>query len=505
MLKGIRKIATDRGLPLLVISVSLLWIVSATAQVYETSPANLPLARDGHSPFVKIAEDAMPAVVNISAEQVTKVEAQPFEFRGPFEEFFKKFFQVPPPLEEKRHILGSGFIFKREGNSYFIMTNNHVIRGAEKIIVWLSDKSEFRGKSVTVVGKDSKTDVAVLKIKTDKDLPVLDLGNSDSIYVGDWVIAIGNPFGLERTVTVGVISAKGRSIPLPQGPEYQNFIQTDAAINPGNSGGPLVDISGSVIGVNTAITTTSGGFMGIGFAIPINLAKFVAEQLIKRGKVIRGYIGVRIQDVSPDLAEAYGLDHPHGAMITDVLKGTPADAAGLEPGDIIVGYNGTEVKDVAHLRILVAETAPGEKVTVEVVKDNGKHKEVSLRLTEFPEEVASTKGESKQEEIAPETGEATWVGMSVVSLNSDVAQSAGVEEKTGVFVMSVTSDSPAADAKIAEGDIIKRIGKIEIKGLSDFIRAKKLYKNSKKPVIIRLLKKTASGWIPMIVAVRVGE
>jgi serine protease Do len=456
-----------------------------------------PVTPEGHSPFVQVAKKVTPAVVNISAEKVTKFE-HPFEFKGPFEEFFKRFFEIPP-LEEKRKILGSGFIFERDGKKYYIMTNNHVIEGAEKLIVRLSDRTEFRGKSVSVVGSDPRTDVAVLRIETDKDLPVAELGNSDSILVGDWVVAIGNPFGLERTVTVGVISAKGRSsIPLPKGPDLQNFIQTDAAINPGNSGGPLVDLNGKVIGVNTAITTTSGGFMGIGFAIPINLARFVAEQLITKGKVVRGYIGIRIQEVTPELAEAYGLDHPYGAVVTDVLNDTPAEKAGLQPGDIIIKFNGEEVKDIAHLRILAAETPPGTKVKIEVVRDDGSHKVLTLTVTEFPEEIASLQGGG---ETPTEEG-TTWLGMRVVSLNSDIAKSSGVEEKEGVFVASVDVDSPAYEAGIRDGDIIKKIGNIKIGNLSDFKRAKKKYKNWKKPVIVRLLKMTNSGWISQIVAVR---
>ncbi len=455
-----------------------------------------------HSPFVKVAKEVMPAVVNIAAEKIYKERELPFrfEYKGPFEEFFKKFFEFEPYRipEHKAQALGSGFIFKRKGNEYYILTNNHVIRGADKIIVRLSDKTEYKGKDVEIVGKDPRTDIAVLKIKSNKELPVAKLGDSDQIEVGDWAIAIGNPFGLDRTVTVGVISAKGRSgIRLPEGPDYQDFIQTDAAINFGNSGGPLVNIKGEVIGINTAITTPSGGFIGIGFAIPINLAKYIAEQLIEKGKVSRGYIGVRIQDVTPELAEAYGLEKPMGALIVEVEKGTPAEKAGLKEGDLIIEYNGKPVEDMQSLRLMVAETEPGTEVTLKIIREDGSKKEIKLKLAEYPseEEIAATEGEWEE---SAEKGEVSWLGMKVVDARSEEAKQMGVSKEKGVVVVDVDIDGKAADAGIQKGDVIYKVGSVKIKSLDDFEKAKEKYKDSKKPVVIYLKK----GRIRKIIAIR---
>jgi len=447
------------------------------------------------SPFAKVAEEVMPSVVNIQAEQVIKEEGSPFEFKfeGPFEEFFKKFFEFHGPRTEKRHVLGSGFIFLRKGDDYFILTNYHVIKGAEKIIIKLSDRREFKGDEVKIVGTDKRTDLAVLKIRSKSPLPVARLGDSDDIKVGDWAIAIGNPFGLERTVTVGVISAKGRSgLYLPEGPDYQDFIQTDAAINRGNSGGPLINIKGEVIGINTAITSPSGGFVGIGFAIPINLAKYVTEQLIEKGKVVRGYLGVRIEDVTPELAEAYNLERPRGAIITEVVEGTPADKAGLKAGDIIVEFNGREVEDMNSLRIIVAETPPGTKVKIKVIREGGKEKEFTVRLTEYPGESVMV---SSKEEVE-------WLGMKVVDISSEKAKPFEVEEKEGVVVIEVEEDSPAKEAEIGKGNVIRKVEDIEIKSVEDFKKAKKKYGKRKKPIIFYLRVKGRAGWFPRIVAVR---
>ena len=454
---------------------------------------------DLESPFTRVAEEVMPCVVNISAERVRKIEEEPFfEFKGPFEEFFKKFFEFHPFRgEERAQILGSGFIFKRKGDEYFIMTNNHVVRGAKKIIVKLSDKSEYKGKSVKVVGTDPKTDVAVLKIKADHELPVAKLGDSDKIRVGDWAIAIGNPFGLERTVTVGVISAKGRSgLILPESPTYQDFIQTDAAINFGNSGGPLVNIRGEVIGINTAIKTPSGGFVGIGFAIPINLAKYVTEQLIEKGRVVRGYLGINIQPITPDLAEAYGLEKPEGVIVTKVFKDTPAHKGGIKEGDVIVEFNGKPVKDLEKFRIMVAETPPGTKVQIVVVREGGKRKTLNIALGEYPEEEVA---EVPQEE---EEGYTSWLGMRVVSANSEEARNLRIDVEGGVVVIEVKPDSPAEDAGIRRGDVIKKIGSIKIKSLSDFERARKEYERSEKPVIFHLSTYRGDRVINRIIAIR---
>ncbi len=469
----------------------------------ESSANPMPLVNEqGRSPFTKVAKQAMPAVVNISTEHIVKVKGG--QFFMPFgDDFFKKFFGdngpqfKVPEREYKQGSLGSGFIFKKEGNHYFILTNNHVVRNADKIVVKLSDKSVVKGKNVKVVGKDPNTDVAVVRITTDKDLPILPLGNSDSIDVGDWAIAIGNPFGLNRTLTVGVISAKGRSgIPLPGGPVYQEFIQTDAAINPGNSGGPLLNIRGEVIGINSAITTPSGGFVGIGFAVPINTAKWVANQLMTKGKVMRGYLGILPQPVSEALAKAYNLPKPEGVLIAKVEPKTPAKKAGLKEGDIIIKFNGQPVEDVESFRLLVAELHPGTEVPIVVVRQNGKRVNLKAKLSEYPsKQQASAPSSENKEEV--KQGESEWAGLVVVDARSDEAKSLGVSEK-GVLVTKVKPESAADDAGFAKGDVIKKIGSIDVYGLETFEKAKKTYKNSKKPVVVKIMRRGAPWFIGFV-------
>ncbi len=454
-------------------------ILTARLNLTQNGAAENPVplvTSEGTSPFVKVAHDVMPCVVNISAEKI--IETPGFQFEGPMDDFFREFFKgfEIPPQKQKERSLGSGFIFKKKGDYYYILTNNHVIRDADKIIVKLSDKTVYSGDQVKVVGTDPRTDIAVLKIKADHKLPIAKLGDSDSIQVGDWAIAIGNPFGLERTVTVGVISAKGRSgIPLPNGPDYQDFIQTDAAINPGNSGGPLVNIKGEVIGINTAITSPSGGFIGIGFAIPINTAKFIAKQLIEKGKVERGYLGVRIQEVTPEIAEAYGLKEPMGALITDVQDGYPAAKAGLKAGDLILKFNGKPVKNVDDLRFMVAQTPPGTKVKLEVLREDGSRKTFTVKLAEYPESNVVSSAKPGGEEQTESEGKVEWLGMTVVpNPNGE-----------GVVVAKVDPSSDISD-KIRQGDVIVKVGRYKIDGIDDFKKAVKAYKDSTKPVLIRL-------------------
>ncbi len=454
---------------------------------------------NGESPFVKVAQEIMPTVVNISTERIIKNPAEGFQFgEGPFDEFFKKFFeQFHPPIPEKERSLGSGFIFKKDGDYYYIMTNNHVVRNADKIIVKLSDKTVITGDDVKVVGRDPLTDIAVVKIKAPgEDLPVAKLGDSDKIKVGDWAIAVGNPFGFDRTVTVGVISAKGRSgLNIPQGPVYQNFIQTDAAINPGNSGGPLVNIRGEVIGVNAAITSPSGGFVGIGFAIPINLAKHIAEQLIKTGKIERGYLGILPQPLTPELAKAYGLKKPEGVLVAKVEKDTPADKAGLKEGDVIVEFNGKKVTDVESFRLMVAETPPGTEVEIKVIGEDGKKRTLHAKLAKYPEQMLAQLGGGGETEV--EQGKVSWLGMTVVDVKSDDAKKLGIKADKGVVVITVDPSGKASDAGIQVGDVILKVGKIEINGLSDFAKAKDVYKDSKKPIIMKLSRRG----IPRFIAI----
>ena len=371
----------------------------------------------------------------------------------------------------------------------YILTNNHVIDGFDNFIVTLSDKTIFKAKKVKVVGKDSKTDLAVLKIESKDPLPYAKLGNSDAIRIGDWAIAVGNPFGLNGTVTVGVISAKGRSGVLPEGPQYQDFIQTDASINPGNSGGPLVNLNGEVIGINTAIRTTTGGNIGIGFATPINLAKDISDQLIHKGKIVRGYLGVRPQEVTQDIKEAMGLKSTEGVLIGEVVEKSAATKAGLKDGDVIIKFDGKKITDVEQFRRLVAIYAPGTSVDIDVIRD-GKTMTFTAKLQEMPEEVASTPQEvqpSETEEVK------TWLGITVRKLIQAEKDNLKVEQ--GVIVDKIEAGSIADNAGIAEGDIILKIDKYEIASISDFSKVAKALKDSNKPVLFRLKRNNVSLYI----------
>ncbi|MBI2335739.1 MAG: Do family serine endopeptidase [Deltaproteobacteria bacterium] len=309
--------------------------------------------------FSDLIKRVQPAVVNISTTKTVKL-------RSPFDEFFRQHYGLPP-RNRRQNSLGSGFIIDKDGH---ILTNNHVVMGADEIIVNLSDGRTFQAK---VIGKDLRTDIAVIKISAKGDLPTVQLGDSDVVQVGDWVLAIGNPFGLGQTVTAGIISAKGRHIGA--GP-YDNFIQTDASINPGNSGGPLFNLSGEVVGLNTAVVQSG---QGIGFAIPINLVKNLAPQLIKGGKVDRGYLGVSIQEVPSDLANVLGIENGQGAMVADVVKGSPAALAGMEPGDIVTEYDGRALNSAGDLPLWVSDTPIGKTVEIKFLRRH-EHKAITVKI-----------------------------------------------------------------------------------------------------------------------------
>ncbi|MCK4409263.1 MAG: Do family serine endopeptidase, partial [Candidatus Eisenbacteria sp.] len=345
----------------------------------------------------------------------------------------------------------SGFIFDEAG---YIMTNNHVVRGANEIEVTLSDGREFEA---TVVGQDPNTDIAVIKIEG-HDLPVLRLGNSDDLRVGDWAIAVGNPLDLEGTVTVGVISAKGRADLNIRGgaPLYQDFIQTDASINFGNSGGPLVSIEGEVIGVNSAVNAQADG---IGFAIPINLARDVANALITEGKVVRGFLGVRPQEITRELAEANDLGDTEGVIIASVEPDTPADKAGIEPGDVITDFDGASITNVTQFRRVVAGVIPGEEVKVRIVRD-GRVKVLTAVLEERHDTFVAEEPE--------EEDETRWFGLDIVGLDDPMLADIDIVADEGVFVIEVESGSPAEDAGIVPGDVIKRVGDRSVADLDDY-------------------------------------
>jgi serine protease Do len=332
--------------------------------------------------FVGVAEHVRPAVVHLGTIQRAKMRRGPSLPPGSDDPFFKDFFNqffgsegpAPPGSEYRQPGLGSGVVIDKRG---LVLTNFHVVKGADEIIVRLSDKREYRGQ---ILGTDAKTDLAVVRFQPDQHaLTVAALGNSDALRVGEWAIAIGNPFGLDQTVTVGVISATGRSdVGIAT---YENFIQTDASINPGNSGGPLVNLKGEVVGINTAIVAAG---QGIGFAIPINMVKRVVDQLVDKGKVVRGWIGVSLQPLSPELAQTLGLDGTQGALVGSTIAGSPASQAGLQQGDVILSYNKIPVEDYRHVQRLVAETAVGRNITLEVLRKKQKV-QVNLTIAEVPD------------------------------------------------------------------------------------------------------------------------
>jgi len=370
-----------------------------------------------------------------------------------------------PDREMKRQSLGSGIIIDNEG---YIVTNNHVVENAEEIKVKLSDGREFKAN---VTGRDSKTDLALIKISsTFRNLPALALGDSDKIRVGDWVLAVGNPFGLEHTVTQGIISATGRVI--GSGP-YDNFLQTDAPINPGNSGGPLVNLKGEVIGINTAIVP---GGQGLGFAIPSSLAKMVLKQLREKGKVVRGWLGVSIQTMTPDLAASFGLKEAKGALVSDVMEGGPAAKGGIRRGDVIFSFDGKAVKSSAELPRIVAETPVGKEVDVTLFRE-GKEMHCKVKIEELTEQ-----------RIAAQTqAPAQSFGMKLVDITPRVRQQFGIKDKTGVAVAGVEPGSLAEDAGIQAGDIIKEANRKKVKNLADITST--LEKAEKGQTFLLLLKR----------------
>jgi serine protease Do len=382
--------------------------------------------------------------------------------QNPFDQFRRFFGQTPH--EYKQHGLGSGVIVSPDG---YILTNNHVAGHADEIHVRLLDKREFTAK---VVGKDPKTDLALIKIDTQQPLPVAPLGDSNSAEVGDWVVAIGSPFGFNSTVTAGIISAKGRAL----GGNYDDFIQTDASINPGNSGWPLFNTKGQVIGINTAIYSSTGSNAGIGFAIPIDIAKQVMQQLKDHGKVVRGWLGVEIQEVTPDLAQSFNLPKPEGALVANVEKEGPALKAGILRGDIIDKFNGLPVQDEHQLPELVAQTPIGDTVPVEVIR-NGKRQTIQVKVAELKEEqLASAKSE--------EPG-SNW-GLQVQSITPEVANQLNLNNSKGVVVRGVQPDSPAADAGIQQGDVVLEVNHAKVSTVDDFLSAAKQAKKDKNSALL---------------------
>jgi serine protease Do len=434
--------------------------------------------------FAPLAERLQPSVVNVSTTSTVK---HPSTFRGappegpnsPFrdffgDEFFKHFFGDQAPREFKSQSLGSGFILDRDG---YVITNNHVVKGADEVTVKLSDEHEFKAK---VVGTDPKTDIALIKIDPGNvTLHPVELGDSDAIRVGDWVVAIGNPFGYGHTVTAGIISAKGRIIGA--GP-YDNFLQTDAAINPGNSGGPLFDAEGRVVGINTAIVA---GGTGIGFAIPINLAKEVVGQLKDKGKVTRGWLGVMIQEVTPELAKQFDMAEPKGALVAEVSADGPAQKAGIQRGDVILKFDGTDVDKMHQLPRLVAQHTPGSDVKVVVLR-KGEQKTLTVTLGELPEEVETAGG----------TQSAEGLGLTVQEITPELKQHLDTDVDQGLIISGVDPEGPAASAGLRRGDIILEINRSEVKSLGDY---RKAIKEAKGKESVLFLIKRGQGTLYVVV------
>jgi len=442
----------------------------------------LATAPDFESAFIQVASQVGPAVVSISTEQTSKISSRPqvrkYSFRGsPFErefgdDFFDHFFGdfgEMPQREFKQRGLGSGVIIDKEG---YILTNEHVVHAADKITVTLPDGREFKG---TIKGTDPRSDLAVIKINAD-NLPVTRLGDSDSIRIGQWVVAIGNPFGYmikspEPTVTVGVVSALHRSIsgPMMGGRDYSDLIQTDAAINPGNSGGPLVNLRGEIIGINVAIFSTSGGYQGVGFAIPSNEAKKILTRLIQGKKITYGWLGVSVQNIDEKLAKYFNLSQKEGAIIAKVLKDGPAEKANLKDGDIIVSFEGQKAKNVRELVKLAGNAEAGKKVKLGIIRDKNL-KEVEVVMGTRPDSVDS---EEAVEEPGAEPEIKAWRGISVEEINPEMAKRSGLDETKGIVITNVEPGSAAEDSGLEPGEVILEINKKPIKNLSDYNSAVK--------------------------------
>jgi serine protease Do len=428
-----------------------------------TTPSHVPFTpgvpfsvADTSRGFSDIVRVVSPAVVNISS--IKTLKRQP----TPFDEFFDFLYPFPDGRSKKwkEQSLGSGVIASPDG---YIITNYHVVEQSDDIKVILFDKRSFRAK---LMGSDPKTDLAVIRISA-KDLPVVPWGDSDKLQVGEFVLAIGNPFALSHTVTMGIVSAVGRvDVGIA---DYENFIQTDAAINPGNSGGPLVNIKGELIGINTAIFSKTGGYQGIGFAVPSNMVRLVMDQLLKKGKVVRGWIGVTIQELTPELAQKFGLKLSEGALVSDVAQGGPAQGAGIMRGDIILEFDGKKVDDVGVLRNMVAQSRIGDQVGIKLLRRANMLATV-VNIVELPADgadmtigVISSKQESNENALS---------GMAATDITRAIMKQLGLEnDEEGVVVVKIEPDSPAEEAGLKKGDIVQEVDRQKIANLNEFNKA----------------------------------
>ncbi len=453
-----------------------------------------PIDRNSKAPasYAPVIEKVSPSIVNVFSTNVVKMDRR----QMPFNDFFRRFFdrrdrrQEEPnepdePLERRQRSLGSGVIISENG---YTLTNHHVVKNADEIKVALT-KSE-KEYSAKLVGSDPKTDLAVLKIQHDGPLPVATLGDSSKIKVGDIAFAIGNPFGVGQTVTKGIVSAKSRGIGML---DYEKFIQTDASINPGNSGGALIDSDGRVIGINTVIMSRSGGSQGVGFSIPINLARSIAKSIVEEGSVSRGFLGVNIQEITPQLQKMFDLKRNEGVLISDVMDGLPAEKAGLKRGDVIVSFDGKAVKDVRDLQFAVAQTPPGTEVSVEIMRD-GQKQSVQLTLTERPSDDTLSQGPT-----GPSTGDPgvlKELGITLSPLTTQFRRQQDIPDKIeGVLVSDVKPGSMAGRAGLQPGDIVQEINRRTVKTLSDVREA--VQAGSENMVLLYVWRNGSGQYIPL--------
>ena len=443
-------------------------------------PASLKLADPNEGPsknsFAPIVKKVMPEVVNISSSKVVKTSADSSGQLPPgmqMDPFFRQFFgdnsghQFNAPREDRERSLGSGVIVSPEG---YILTNNHVVEGATEILVTTSDKHEYKAR---IVGTDPRTDIAVLKIDA-TNLPSVTIADSSKVQVGDYALAIGDPFGVGETVTMGIVSATGRANLGIE--DYEDFIQTDAPINPGNSGGALVNDRGELIGINTAILSHgSGGSQGVGFAVPSNLARNVMDQIIKNGKVTRAYMGVSIQEVSPELAKAFGEAEPRGALVGDVSSGSPAEKSGLQKGDIIVALNGNPITDSNQLRMSISMMTPGATANLKVMRNGSEH-DMTVKLGVLPTE-------EEQASVEPANPQGALEGVTVGNVTNQAVQQLGLPANTqGVVVTDINPSSPVADSGLQPGDVIQEVNHQAVTNVTDFDRA--VQKAGKNPLLL---------------------
>jgi serine protease Do len=423
-------------------------------------PAALPVPSGS---FAQVSETVAPAVVNINTVTRGAGRTPIEEFFG--DEFFRRFFGDTPERQEPARSLGSGVIVDPSGT---VLTNAHVVGRATEIEVATADGKKYKAK---LAGVDRRTDLAVLRLQGGGPFPSATLGDSDKIKVGDWVLAIGSPFGLQQTVTAGIISAKGRSI--GQGP-FDDFLQTDAAINPGNSGGPLVNMSGEVVGINSAILSRSGGNVGIGFAIPVNMAKRIYTELVAKGKVTRGWLGVSIQPLTPELAKGFGLKEPKGVLISDVVQDSPAAKAGILAGDIVVEFDKKKVDTPQDLQKVVATTTPGKGVPVKVWRDKA-DKTLEIKIGDTPEDTVALKSNNKGKSV---------LGLDVRPITPELAKQLNLRNAEGVVVFAVEDESAAGEAGMQRGDIIREVNRQRIRSLPDFERVVRDVKEGERVTVL---------------------